>query len=81
VALEENQPISDILVQAVHPEVARLLRIGIELKDMPSSLDEHIYTIVQLGPYVRYRWREMGHIYTISLGLIDDYPPFPFTPD
>jgi hypothetical protein len=79
-ALEENQPISDVLVQAVHPEVARLLRVGIELKDMPSNLDDHIYMIVQLGPYVRYRWREMGHIYTISLGLRDDYPPFPFTP-
>ena len=79
-ALEENQPIPDTVVQAVHPEVARLLRLGIELKDLPSSLDEHIYDIVQLGPYVRYRWREMGHIYTISLGLRDDYPPFPFTP-
>ena len=81
IALEENQPIPDASVQAIHPEVARLLRIGIELKDLPSELDEHIYTIVQLGPYVRYRWREEKHLYTISLGLVDDYPPFPFTPE
>jgi hypothetical protein len=79
-ALDENQPIPDAVAQDVHPEVARLLRLGIKLKDMPKSLDDVIYDIVQLGPYVRYRWREEKHIYTISLGLRDDYPPFPFTP-
>jgi hypothetical protein len=36
--------------------------------------------MIELGPYVRYRWREGKHLYTISLGLLDDYPPLPFTP-
>ena len=48
---------------------------------MPKSLREEIYDITHLGPYVRYRWREAKHISTISLGLLDDDPPYPFIPD
>ncbi|GHO51156.1 hypothetical protein [Ktedonospora formicarum] len=35
---------------------------------------------MQLDPYVRYRWREDTHTYTISLGFLNDSSPFPFTP-
>lgn len=79
-AQESGQPISEEITQALHPEVARLLQLGMHPKEMPKSLRDDIYDIVELGPYVRYRWREGKHIYTISLGLLDDYPPFPFTP-
>jgi hypothetical protein len=83
-ALEQEQqrkiPIPDRIVQALHPEVARHLRLSIQPKDMPKDLRDEIYDITQEGPYVRYRWREQGHIYTISLGLLDDYPPYPFVP-
>jgi len=47
---------------------------------MPSALRDEIYDITELGPYVRYRWSEDKHLYTISLGLLDDDPPLPFTP-
>lgn len=83
-ALEQEQqqqiPIPARIAQALHPEVVKHLRLGIHPKDMPKDLREEIYDITQEGPYVRYRWREQGHMYTISLGLLDDYPPYPFVP-
>lgn len=84
-ALEQEQtqgrPIPEELAQSLHPEVIRLLRRGISPLAMPRNLREEVYDITQLGPYVRYRWREANHISTISLGVLDDYPPFPFIPD
>jgi hypothetical protein len=66
--------------QALHLEVAHLLREGIPPKDLPPELRDQIYDITQLGPYVRYRWREDKHLSTISLGFLDDDPPRPFSP-
>jgi len=79
-AQKYSQPISDKVTQTIHPEVARLFQMGTHPKDMPRTLRDDIYNIIELGPYVRYRWRERKHIYTISLGLLDDYPPLPFIP-
>lgn len=83
-ALEQERqrkiPLPDRIAQALHPEVARHLRLGIQPKDMPKDLRDEIYETIQEGPYVRYRWREHGHLCTISLGLLDDYPPYPFVP-
>lgn len=83
-ALEQEQrrqiPLPDSIAQALHPEVARHLKLGIQPKEMPRNLREEIYDIIEEGPYVRYRWREHHHLYTISLGLLDDYPPYPFVP-
>ncbi|GHO82500.1 hypothetical protein [Dictyobacter formicarum] len=76
----QGKPIPAELSQNLHPEVVRLLRRGISPLDMPRHLRDEIYDITQLGPYVRYRWREQKHLSTISLGLLDDYPPFPFVP-
>jgi hypothetical protein len=80
-AREHSLPLS--LVEAppaLHPDVARLLRAGIPPKDMSKELRDQIYNITGQGPYMRYRWREGKHLSTISLGLLDDYPPRPFTP-
>jgi hypothetical protein len=83
-SLEQEQkqkiPIPEAVTQALHPEVVGYLRLGIMPKDMPKALSDEIYDIIEEGPYVRYRWREQKHIYTISLGLLDDYPPYPFVP-
>src|SRR6266567_1319189 len=79
-AQKPAQPIPEAIEQALHPEVARLVRLDIHPKDMPKNLRDDLYEIIELGPYVRYRWREGKHLYTISLGLLDDYPPRPFTP-
>lgn len=83
-ALEQKhtlgKPLPEEIAQALHPEVARLLRQAILPQDMPRNLRDEIYDITPLGPYVRYRWREDGHLSTISLGLLDDYPPYPFVP-
>ena len=64
---------------AVHPEVRRLIQAGAE--KFPPELREEVFNIVEVGPYAKYRWREKGQIYTISLGLDTDYPPFPFVPE
>ena len=63
--------------EAVHPEVRRLVAAG---ADIPKRLRDEAYVRVEVGPYVKYRWTEAGRTYTVSLGLRDDYPPFPFTP-
>jgi hypothetical protein len=68
-----SAPSDPVTAPSLHPEVAQLLRSGIYPKDVPKELKDHIYDIIELGPYVRYRWRESKHMYTISLGLLDDY--------
>ncbi|GHO41864.1 hypothetical protein KSX_00270 [Ktedonospora formicarum] len=61
------------------PSVSLLLQ-GVSPTDLPRQYHKMIFHIVQLGPYVRSRWCEDAHTYTISLGLLNDSPPFPFTP-
>jgi hypothetical protein len=82
-ALEVSQkrgiPIPQKIIDAIHPEVAKLIRAGSET--FPKQLRLEVYDIVNVGPYVKYRWKEQKQIYTISLGLDDDYPPFPFVPE
>lgn len=72
-------PIPAEIANAVHPEVVRLIQAGVE--KFPTELREEVYDITKVGPYVKYRWLEDGRTYTISLGLIDDYPPYPFVPE
>jgi hypothetical protein len=79
-AQRHHTPIADEIIQVLHPEVVNALQHGTMPKEMPKTLHDEIYDIIQEGPYIRYRWREDGHIYTISLGLLDDYPPYPFVP-
>jgi hypothetical protein len=76
---KHKTPIPPELVSAVHPEVARLIRAG--STDFPSELRLEVYDTTEVGPYAKYRWTENKHTYTISLGLLDDYPPFPFVPE
>ncbi|WP_220196703.1 hypothetical protein [Ktedonospora formicarum] len=68
------------LAHALPAEAVSLLPQGVSPTDLPRQYHKVIFHIVQLGPYVRYRWREDAHTYTISLGLLNDYLPFPFTP-
>lgn len=78
-ALEERKiPIPTEIEQAVHPEVRQLIQAGVS--KFPKELRLEVYDIAYVGPYVKYRWTEGKQTYTISLGLLDDYPPFPFTP-
>lgn len=72
-------PIPPEVEQALNPKVRRLIEAGAE--DVPKELRLEVYDIVEVGPYAKYRWTEDGHTYTISLGLIDDYPPHPFVPE
>jgi hypothetical protein len=72
-------PIPPEVEQAVHLEVKRLIQAGAE--KFPLELREEVYDITKVGPYAKYRWVEDGQTYTISLGLIDDYPPYPFVPE
>ena len=71
-------PIPEEIKRAIHPGVAALIEQGVP--EIPKELQEYAYDITQLGPYVRYRWREDKNVYQVSLGLEDDYPPFPFNP-
>jgi len=71
-------PIPPEVEQAVHLEVRRLVQAGIS--DFPRELRLEVYDIVEVGPYAKYRWTEGKQTYTISLGLLDDYPPYPFVP-
>jgi len=81
-ALQANRryqtPIPPEIEAAIHPEVARLLQTG--ATEFPKELRLEVYDIVYIGPYAKYRWHEGKQTYTISLGLLDDYPPFPFFP-
>jgi hypothetical protein len=79
-ARETSQPFPEAGRFALHPEVARLLQAGVYPKDMrhPNCATTSM-TSSSFSPYVCYRWREGNHLYTISLGLLDDYPPLPFT--
>jgi hypothetical protein len=72
-------PIPAEIANAIHPEIAQLIQAGVER--FPTELREEVYDITKVGPYVKYRWLEGGRTYTISLGLIDDYPPYPFVPE
>jgi hypothetical protein len=74
---EHHTPIPTEIEQAIHPEVARLLQIG---ADIPKELRDEAYDCTKVGPYVKYRWHDSGRTYTVSLGLLDDYPPLPFMP-
>ncbi len=76
---ERQRPIPPEIEQALHPEVARLLQLG--ATSFPSSLRDEVYDVMNVGPYVKYRWTEAKRTYTISLGLDDDYPPYPFVPE
>ena len=76
--LDHGSPIPPAVEEAIDPRVAALIRqntpISTELRDLA-------YDIIQVGPYAKYRWRENKQVYTISLGTLDDYPPFPFIPE
>lgn len=76
---KKKTPIPPEIESAVHPEVIRLIQAGAE--KFPLELRDEIYDITKLGPYAKYRWVEEGQTYTISLGLMDDYPPYPFVPE
>lgn len=76
---KHKTPIPEEISKAIHPQVARLIRAGAD--KFPPELRDEIYDIVYVGPYVKYRWTEDGRTYSISLGLDDDYPPFPFVPE
>ncbi|WP_220196724.1 hypothetical protein [Ktedonospora formicarum] len=65
------------LIQALPAEVVSLLLQGVSPTDLPRQYHKVIFHIVQLGPYVRSRWREDAHTSTISLGLLNDSPPSP----
>lgn len=72
-------PIPPEVEQAVHPEVRRLIKAQVE--QFPPALRDEVYNTVYVGPYVKYRWKVDKQTYSISLGLRDDYPPFPFVPE
>ncbi len=72
-------PLPAEVEQAVHPEVRRLIQARVE--SFPPALRDEVYNTVSVGPYVKYRWTEAKQNYSISLGLRDDYPPFPFVPE
>lgn len=71
-------PIPPEIDKAVHPEVKRIIQEGGKI---PTRLRDEAYDITPVGPYAKYRWTENKQTYTISLGLLDDYPKFPFVPD
>ena len=73
---KHKTPIPEEVEQAVHPRVRELIQAGVE--KFPPELREEVYDIVEVGPYVKYRWREEKQLYTISLGLDSDYPSRPF---
>ena len=74
-----GRPIPSALVQALHPEVAQILLAG--GTTFPRHLRLQVYDILPVGPYAKYRWIDHKHTYTIALGLLDDYPPYPFVPE
>jgi hypothetical protein len=79
---KHKTPIPPEIESAIHPEVARLIRAGVtKHTDFPKELRLEVFDIVKVGPYAKYRWTEGKQTYTISLGLLDDYPPFPFVPE
>lgn len=69
--------IPEEIEQSVHPEVRRLVTVGAAI---PKHLRDEAYICIRVGPYVKYRWTEQKRTYSVSLGLDDDYPPYPFTP-
>jgi len=79
ISQKRGMPIPQKIIDAIHPDVAKIIRAGGET--FPTELRLEVYDIVEVGPYVKYRWKENKQTYTISLGLDDDYPPFPFVPE
>lgn len=75
---KRGTPVSAEREQAIDPRVAALIQSGAE--SFPPELRDQVYDIVEVGPYAKYRWREDGRTYSISLGLEDDYPEYPFVP-
>jgi hypothetical protein len=47
------------------------------MRDLVDEMDD----THSLGPSATYRWWEGKHLSTISLGTLEDDPPYPFTPD
>ncbi|GCF10875.1 hypothetical protein [Dictyobacter arantiisoli] len=75
--LEHGRPLSPEVEQAIDPRVAACIR---QNSPFPKELRDLVYDITRVGPYAKYRWREHKRIYTVSLGLLNDYPEYPFTP-
>ena len=75
--LDHNSPIPPDVEKALDPRIASCVR---QNAPIPSELRDLAYDIVYVGPYAKYRWREQKQVYSISLGLLDDYPEYPFTP-
>jgi len=72
-------PIPPEIDQALSAKAKRFIEAGVS--DFPKELHEEVYVTIYVGPYVKYRWTEEKRTYTISLGLLEDYPPYPFTPE
>ncbi len=75
---ERGSPIPQHVIDALHPQVARIIQAGGET--FPPELRLEAYDIIEVGPYVKYRRIDQKRTYTISLGLDNDYPPYPFVP-
>jgi hypothetical protein len=74
---DHKSPIPEEIEQAIDPRVAAIIRAG---ANIPTELREQAYDITQVGPYAKYRWREDKRTYSVSLGLLGDYPEHPFIP-
>jgi len=76
--LDHKRPIPEDIEQAIDPRVAACIRQGAPI---PTELREQAYDITEVGPYAKYRWREDKQVYSVSLGLLGDYPEYPFIPE
>lgn len=75
-----QRPIPEEITRKIPAGVIAHIAQGKPLKKLPKDLREQVFDTTWIGPYARFRWQEGEHTYTISLGLIDDYPPRPFLP-
>lgn len=81
--VETTLPIPEAIERAIDPRVAAIIRQTYPLplsECIPPELRNVTYNIIMEGPYAKYRWREKKQTYTISLGLLNDYPEYPFIP-
>lgn len=76
-----QRPIPEEITRAIPAGVIASIAQGRPLKKLPKDLRDQVFDTTWVGPYARFRWQEREHTYTISLGLIDDYPPMPFMPE
>lgn len=76
--MDHGSPLPPDIEQAIDPRVAICIQ---QQAAFPPDLHDLVYDIIPVGPYAKYRWSKDKQTYTISLGLLNDYPPFPFTPD